>query len=308
MINLHFSKPGLQTLVVDQGRNGYQSWGIPVGGAVDRTSASLANWLVCNSLSSPVLEITLLGPSIEIEGEGQIAITGADLSPKVNEQEIPMFETINLTNRMKLSFGEPKKGCRVYLAVGGLWQLEKWLSSYSALAYDSTGITKSSVIKKNSTLSIDVKRSITPKRIPKNQKPDFPNPLTVRVLPGPEFDSFSKDVQQQFFNQSFKLSPQSNRMGCRLNPELKNSTRSEMISSGVILGTIQITSSGQPIILLTDAQTTGGYPRIANVISADIDALGQLQPGDEVKFVLLDLPEAQVALAEKQEAFSFLGG
>ena len=109
------------------------------------------------------------------------------------------------------------------------------------------------------------------------------------MLPGPEFDSFSKEFQQQFFNQRFTLSPQSNRMGCRLNPELKISVGLEMISSGVIPGTIQMTSSGQPIILLADAQTTGGYPRIANVISADIDVLGQLKPGDEVKFVLVDL-------------------
>ena len=110
MISLHFSKPGLQTLVVDQGRSNYQSWGIPVGGAVDRTSARLANWLVGNSLSSPVLEITLMGPSIEIQGEGQMAITGADLSPKINEQDVPMFETINVTSGMKLSFGSTKEG------------------------------------------------------------------------------------------------------------------------------------------------------------------------------------------------------
>ncbi|MEM7401716.1 MAG: biotin-dependent carboxyltransferase family protein [Pseudomonadota bacterium] len=306
MINLHFSKPGLQTLVVDQGRTGYQSWGIPVGGAVDQSSASLANWLVGNPLTSPVLEITLMGPSIEIQGEGQIAITGADLSPKINEQEIPIFETINVTSGMKLSFGAPKKGCRAYIAVRGLWQLKPWFSSYSALACDSTGITKSSVIKKNSTLSIDAQSNISPKRIAKNQRPGYSNLLTVSVLPGPEFDSFSKDVLQQFLKQSFKLSPQSNRMGCRLNPELEISAGSEMISSGVIPGTIQITSSGQPIILLADAQTTGGYPRIANVISTDIDALGQMKPGDEVNFELVDLSDAQIAIAEKQKAFNFL--
>ncbi len=307
MINLHFIKPGLQTFVVDQGRTGYQSWGIPVGGAVDRTSASLANWLVGNPLAEPVLEITLIGPTIEIEGSGQIALTGADLSPSIDGQTIPMFETIHVTSGMKLSFGSPKSGCRSYLAVGGLWQIKPWLSSYSALAYDSSGITKSSVIKKNSVVSIDAHSSIAPKRISKNQRPDFSKPLTVRVLPGPEFGSFSKDFQQQFLNQSFKLSPLSNRMGCRLIPELKNLAEPEMISAGVIPGTIQITSSGQPIILLADAQTIGGYPRIVNVITADVDALGQLKPGDEVRFVLVGLPEAQLALTEKQKVFSFLG-
>ncbi|MGI9227465.1 MAG: hypothetical protein ACR2PU_01615, partial [Gammaproteobacteria bacterium] len=190
--------------------------------------------------------------------------------------------------------------------VGGNWQIKQWLSSYSALAYDSSGITKNSVIKKNSMVSIDAQSSIAPKRISKNQRPDFSKPLTVRVLPGPEFDSFSKEFQQQFLNQSFTLSPQSNRMGFRLIPELKNLAGPEMISSGVIPGTIQITSSGQPIILLADAQTSGGYPRIANVITSDVDALGQLKPGDEVRFVLVGLSDAQVALAEKQEAFSFL--
>ena len=307
MIKLHFIKPGLQTLIVDHGRPGYQSWGVPVGGAVDRTSASLANWLVGSPANAPVLEITLLGPTIEIEGDGQIALTGADLSPKIDGQAITMYETINVTSGMKLSFGTPKCGCRSYLAVGGNWQLKQWLSSYSALAYDSSGINKNSAIKKNSVVSINTHSSIAPKCISINQRPDICKPFTARVLPGPEFDSFTEDFQQQFLHQRFQLSPQSNRMGCRLTPELKNLTGSEMISSGVIPGTIQITSSGQPIILLADAQTSGGYPRIANVITADVDALGQLKPGDEVRFVLVDLPEAQMAFAEKQEAFAFLG-
>ena len=307
MFALHFIKPGLHTLIVDRGRTGYQAWGVPVGGAMDQTSADMANWLVGNSLAYPAFEITLLGPTIEIEGDGQLALTGADLTPQIDGNEISMYETIDVKRGMKLSFGAPKTGCRSYLAINGRWQVQPWLTSFSALAYDSSGITADSIIKKNSTVTIKPGNHIAKRQIPLNRIPDFPRLLQVRVLPGPEFDFFSEDFQQQFLNQSFHISPHSNRMGCRLTPGLIDlQPRGEMISSGIVPGTIQVTPSGQPVILLADAQTSGGYPRIANVITADLDKVGQLKPGEVVRFELVDLSEAYKARAEKQKARSFL--
>ncbi|MGI9544871.1 MAG: biotin-dependent carboxyltransferase family protein [Cyclobacteriaceae bacterium] len=306
MIKLHFTKPGLQTLIVDKGRSGYQAWGVPVGGALDQTSAGMANWLVGNSLSTPLLEITLMGPTIEVEGEGQMALAGADLSPQIDDKEISMYETIDLQSGMKLSFGAPKRGCRSYLAINGSWQVQPWLASYSALAYDSSGITADSTIKKNCTISIKPENDIAKKRILLNQIPEFPRPLVIRILPGPEYDSFSKDSLDQLLNQDFVVCRHSNRMGCRLTPELTIQSKDEMISSGIVPGTIQITPSGQPVVLLADAQTSGGYPRIANVITGDLDKLGQLKPGDKMRFELVELSDAREALVENQKVFGFL--
>lgn len=307
MIKLHFIKAGLQTTVVDHGRSGYQAWGVPVGGSLDQTSARIANWLVGNSSATPTLEITLMGPTVEIEGNGQLALSGADLSPQIDGQEIGMYKTIDVKNGMKLSFGRPKNGCRCYIAVNGGWQVKPWLASYSALAYDSSGITADSIIKKNDILTINPKGDIAKRHIPLNRRPEFPMSLVARILPGPEFASFSEEFKAQLLDQSFVISPHSNRMGCRLAPELNHlQPRNEMISSGIVPGTIQITSSGQPVVLLADAQTSGGYPRIANVITADLDKIGQLKPGEEVRFTLVDLSDAQRAWEVKQAALSFL--
>ena len=290
---LHFHKPGLQTLVVDQGRTGYQAWGVPVGGAMDRSSAQLANWLVGNLWEAPVLEITLMGPIVKIEGDCQIAITGANLSPKLGQRSLPMYETVTVENAADLSFGKPLSGCRAYLAIGGHWQVPKWLASHSALAYDSTGVTTDSLIKKNTILSVDTNTKIEPRKIPFDQRPEFSHSQKIRVLPGPEFGLFTKPLQNQLVTKSFTLSKDSNRMGCRLNTVLEGyEPETELISSGIVPGTIQVTASGQLVLLMADAQTSGGYPRIANVITSDLDVVGQLKPGDEVSFTLVDLAAA----------------
>ncbi len=294
MTTFHFLKSGLQTLIQDKGRIGYQSYGVPISGVMDKESAALANELVGNSLDTPVLEMALLGPTIKIIGDCQIAITGADLSPKVNQISIPLYETINLKDGDILKFGGAKNGCRAYLAIRGNWQINKWLDSYSALPYSGATATPKSYIQKDTILSIQPNPRIPKKIVPVERRPHFSTSLKVRVLPGPEFDDFSNYTIGYFFSKTYKLTKESNRMGYRLDTILADfNPKKEVISAGIIPGTIQITSAGQPVILMRDAQTVGGYYRIANVISKDLDKLAQLKPGDEVSFSLVQLAEVK---------------
>ncbi|MEM6316535.1 MAG: 5-oxoprolinase subunit PxpB [Bacteroidota bacterium] len=283
-----FLKTGLQTLVQDRGRFGYQAFGVPVSGAMDRKNAELANQLVGNSDDTPVLEMTLLGPTIEITGTCQIAITGADFAPKFNNQPLPRYKTISIKNGGILRFGGAKSGCRAYLAIRGQWEIPQWLDSYSALPYNGTIATPHSYLQKGSQLFIKSKERMTTKSLPINRQPSFPTFQEIKVLLGPELEIFSKKTIAYFFSQTFTISADANRMGYRLEERLMDYTpQKNIISTGVVPGTIQITNSGQPVVLMADAQTVGGYPRIANVLSSEMSKLAQLKPSDKVRFVLI---------------------
>lgn len=294
-LRLHFIKPGLQTTIQDQGRTGYQGMGVPVNGAMDKASAKAANRLVGNDENAPVLEITLLGPTIEIEGTGQIAMTGANLSAKINSEPADIYKTLEIEDGDTISFGRPVSGCRAYLAVRGSWQIEPWLGSYSASASKASELTPQSVIQKQQVLEVEYEELIPPLAIPPEEQPDLSQLNIIRVLPGPEFSLISNLAIGDFFSQDFKISNDSNRMGYKLEGRLAHfESALEVISSGIIPGTIQITNAGRPIILMADAQTSGGYTRLANVITEDLDKLAQMKPGDVVRFMLVGLEEKHV--------------
>jgi biotin-dependent carboxylase-like uncharacterized protein len=298
---LNFEKPGLQTLVQDLGREGFRAFGVPVGGAMDRGAARAANWLVGNPPEAPVLEITLMGPRIRISGYCQIALTGADLSAEINGQAAPRYETVAVTGESVLSFGKARAGCRAYLAVGGEWQVRPWLGSCSASTYAGKELMPDSYPGKNSRITIQTRSLNAHRQIPVEYRPGYPPRLRVRVLPGPEFEFFSPYAVGRFFSHGYRLTADSNRMGFRLDAQILDfKPDREVISSGVLPGTIQVTNAGRPIILMADAQTTGGYYRLAQVISADMDRLAQLRPGDEVWFSLATLEEAREALGPAQ--------
>lgn len=286
---LYFRKPGMLTTVQDLGRNGYQKNGVPIGGALDSSSAKLANQLVDNTENTPVIEITMIGPEIEFSNQCQIAITGADISAELDGALISMNKTINVKSKSILKFGNLTSGCRAYIAVGGKWKVKKWLGSASAALYQKEILTPNSFFLKGSKLLIDNPSFIKGKSVSKKLLPSYESEITVKLLKGPEFDLFSEVSKKFFLNQKFKITVDSNRMGYRLEPPIAEyDIDEELISSGIIPGTVQITNSGQPIILLVDAQTVGGYSRIGNIITKDIDRVGQLKPGDSIKFELID--------------------
>ena len=187
---LHFSKPGLLTSVQDQGRQHYPEFGVPIGGAMDRKSSALANWLVGNKPSNPVLEVTLLGPTFSVEGNCQMALTGADLTAQMNGQPIPMNETIDVSSGSIVSFGKNKWGCRTYLAIGGTWKVLPWLDSVSAMPFNSEWVTPDSIIQSDGYLKIETRPGIKLRSFQKDVKPSIDG-ARIRLLPGPEFNLFS---------------------------------------------------------------------------------------------------------------------
>ena len=282
----YFKQAGLYTTLQDLGCSGQQHLGVPVGGAMDRTSAKIANWLVGNEENLPVLEITLMGPSIVIEGDCQIALTGANMSPKLDGKPIAMYKTIPIKSASILTFGKLKNGCRTYIAIRGMRLSIKYLDKNTPFI-NNLGLNQNTLISTGSELIFETKRSINVRKLEAAEIPNYNNNINVRVLPGPEFQSFSKNCIKSFFQQLFHISNQSNRVGFRLVEAVKSiHNLKEIISSGIVPGTIQITNSGQPIILMKDAPTIGGYARFVNIISADLDKVAQLKPGDEVSFSL----------------------
>lgn len=290
-IELHFIKAGLFTTIQDKGRYGFQAFGVPTSGALDRAAATLANQLVGNSVDSPVLEITLMGPKIQFQGLGEIAITGANLSATLNGEVCATNKSLSIKDADVLQFGRPLAGCRAYMAVRGNWQVPSWLSSRSAITQNGKDLTPHSIIQKGTVIQVETSTEHA-LSVASIQAKSPSSTMEIRVLPGPEFDRFSRFNIGEFFGQTYQITPDSNRMGYRLKEKLRSfSQDEELISSGIIPGTIQITAAGQPIILLADAQTSGGYYRIANVLSEDLDLLAQFKPGDRLRFSLISFED-----------------
>ena len=279
---IHILKAGMLTTLQDRGRSGHQHLGVPVGGAMDQYAAGIANQLVGNIVAEPLLEITLLGPKIRFEGAGTIAICGGDLSPMVDQVSVPMWEAITIQDGAILSFGKVRSGCRAYLAIRGQWKVDKWLGSCSPIA------TFGEAIQKNDTIEIGISQDSEPLDPLIIKIPSFTSHWEIELMPGPEFEQFSRFEIAWFFSQKHQISNQSNRMGYRLQKAIPGFNPSiELLSSAVLPGTIQITRSGHPILLMRDAQTTGGYPRLAILPETQINKMAQAKPGDFISFHII---------------------
>ncbi len=297
-------KPGILSTLQDQGRVGYQKFGVPQGGAMDKRAAKAANWLVGNDSDAPVLEITFAGPTLHLDTHCQIGLTGADISPHLNGIAIPNNETVVAPAGSTLSFGKVRSGCRAYLSIGGKWKVRKWLESVSAPTRNAALTTPDSILMKDDFIKVELHEFIAPRSLPSN--PVWNDIPEIRILPGPEFGSFDNLTIARFFSVQHRISPQSNRMGYRLQARLVDyQPKEELISSPCLPGTIQLTNEGQVIVLMADAQTIGGYPRIGQVIGPDLDLLAQGKPGDTLRFRLIDLDAALLATRKYQELTSF---
>lgn len=285
-LTLVFLKTGLQTTIQDLGRMGWQHFGVPISGAMDMNSYRLANLMVGNPENSPCLEMCMIGAEIEFRGKGQIAITGADLDARLNGKVIPMYQTMEVFDGDKLAFPRCKSGCRCYLAVRGDWKVPQWLGSCSEVPYagDLAGLPPP--VRKGTQIEILYRSNILPRETKVSFEPE--NKDFVRIITGPEYHLFNAHSRKDLTSRNFTISNQSNRMGYRLEGSLHGfEPLSEMISSGMIPGTIQVTRSGLLVILMADAQTTGGYHRIAAVLKDDLHILAQKKPGEEVGFRLI---------------------
>lgn len=289
LLVLNIIRSGLYTRIQDLGRPKYQSSGIPLGGALDRLAAIQANYLVGNAIDSPVFEITLLGPKILFSSACQIALTGADLSATSDGKMIPRYQTINVQAGDRLSFGKVTLGCRAYLAIRGKWMVKKWLESASWATQYGLKLTPDSKLEISDALKIEVPDPILARKLPEQHYQYLLDQSPLKVLPGPEFYEFDRKTIARFFAQTFQLGTNSNRMGSRLEPNLEDyQCPKENISSGIVPGTVQLTNEGQAIVLLADAQTIGGYPRIVNLTEESLHRIAQLRPGAALQFSLVD--------------------
>jgi antagonist of KipI len=311
-MSLHIVRPGLLTTVQDLGRPGYQHLGVVVSGAMDALALRVANLLVGNAEGAAGLEITLLGPTIRFESEQLIALTGADLSPTLDGQPMPPHRPVVVRTGTVLAFGAARAGCRVYLAVAGGLAVPLVLGSRATYLRATLGGWHGRALLAGDELPTG-EPTATGQRLQQALTPAFlanwtasrwmpgptlcptprPQPL-IRAVRGPEYAQFDEASQRAFWREPFTITPAADRMGYRLQgPVLQRETATELLSSAVTFGTVQVPPGGQPIVLLADAQTTGGYPRLAQVITADFSALAQARPGQQLRFQEVSLAEAQ---------------
>ncbi len=277
---------GLCTLVVDFGRPGYRSLGVPVGGAADRFSMSIGNALVGNAPDAAALEICLAGPTLEAGGELACILFGAPFTMAGNQRELVAGKTFTLHEGERLRVGGTSAGARAYFCVRGGFQRQSMLGSRSALEPVRAGD----------------ELSCLPGSLPvRFVRPDWTwnqEPKTLRVLDGLQAGWFRLE---EFLSRQYTVTPASNRMGLRLESDPLKCPGRELVSEPVCPGAVQVTRDGQCIVLGVDGQTIGGYPKIAQVVSADLDKLGQLRPGDRIRFDRINLEEAESLYHRKQK-------
>jgi len=276
-------KSGFYSTIQDLGRYGYQEFGVPYSGVMDRLSACMSNSILGNDKNDAVLEITMTGPKLQFLSDTFISISGADISPKLNENSIKFNKAIKVNNGDIVSFGKLKSGFRAYLAVLGGFDSEKVIDSQSMYR----GITKQATILKNDVLELNVNASLTDKTYASIKwHPEHFSNKVVEVFKGPEFDLLSIKQQKELFSKIFTISKNNNRMAYQLENVLQNDLK-PIITSAVLPGTVQLTPSGKLIVLMRDCQTTGGYPRVLQLKEFAINVLSQKFTGQSILFKLV---------------------
>ena len=297
-------QPGLHTLIQDAGRPHYRSYGMPLSGVLDTDAYRLANWLVGNTKQEAVLEITLKGPVLKFHSAAIIGITGADLQPLLNGKPVPTNQTLSVPKDAVLQFGKCITGCRAYLAFSGGLCLPKMMGSTATYTEAKVGGLSGVPLQKGDCIPLGNPKAFQLRKVPSRLHCKATKTLAVRVLPGPENTLFDKESLVSFETSEYRIATASNRMGYRMEGSVLQTFQPvNLLSSGIVPGTIQVPPNGQPIVLLADAQTTGGYPRIANVISADLSFLAQQKPGDFLRFRMVTLAQAHDLWIQKENMF-----
>ena len=300
--------PGPLSTIQDAGRFGYMNTGFSPSGAMDTYSMRVANLLVGNSPDDGVIEMTLMGMSVTFDCTSVIALTGADMSPKLNGADIPMYTSVEVNAGDTLTLGVANAGMRSYLAIAGGFDIPLVMGSMSTNlkcaigGFNGRKLQAGDVIPLRHSIPLSVigRRSTAPKN-------SYGNTITLRVLLGPQDDYFTDDGINTFLSTEYTVSAKSDRMGIRLDgTAVENKNGVDIISDGIATGSVQIPSSGTPIIMMADRQTTGGYAKIATVISSDLKLIAQARAGDKIKFEAVDEKTALKAIKKERRELSFL--
>jgi antagonist of KipI len=303
-MSMHVLAPGLLSSIQDAGRHGVRHLGVGSAGAMDAYSHAIANLLVGNPVHAPVLEITMAGPRLRIERAMRIALCGADIIARCDGRDLPGWHTIDLPAGGELTLGNCRRGARAYLAVAGGFTVSSLLGSSSTDLRGGFGglagraLAGGDVLSVgDDTIDVDVIR-IAPWWIDPAPDLDFASPAIIRMLPGRDATSPPDAV----FAREWRVATASNRQGLRLEGDaVQPGDDDERVSDPVAPGTVQLPSDGRPIVLLADAQTHGGYPRIGHAIVADRPRLAQLRPGDALRFVPCTTQQARRLHCEQQQ-------
>ncbi len=300
-------KPGWFTTIQDLGRYGAQQFGVSVSGAMDRLACAIANRLVGNADHTAVVECTLKGPELLFEQATTIAITGADLTPSLDGRALPLWTVVRVAAGSRLAFGPRRAGARSYLAVAGGFEVPMELGSRATHVASRIGGLAGRALAAGDLLVGGPASSGHPaeraRALPDRVRPRYSRAPLLRVVPGPQEASFAASALRALTSGAYTLSSRSNRMGYRLEgPRLAHKDSSRLLTCGTVPGALQVPPDEQPILLMADCHTTGGYPILAVVASADLHLAGQLAPGDAVAFRAISLAEAQAALTVRWSA------
>lgn len=314
------TKPGLLTSIQDLGRYGYQKYGVIASGSMDPFAHRIANLLVGNEENTSTLEITLLGPAIEFNEDALISICGGNLSPSIDGKAVRLWRSVFVRKGSTLRFGPSKAGCRAYLAVAGGYSVPDVMNSKSTYLRAEIGGYSGRALKAGDQVSFESHQALSTRILESLAKslaagsfvesdwlvaadltPKLVSTPTIRVMKGRQFDLFTQESQEKLFAEPFEVTSQSDRMGYRLKgPALELEKAEEMISEAVQFGTIQVPSDGNPIVLLADRQTTGGYPKIGQIATVDLPYLAQAKPGDFICFMEVTHEKAQTLYLERE--------
>ena len=291
--------PGPQTTVQDLGRFGQLRYGIPPSGPVDGFAFVLANRLVGNPDGAAGLECTLVGPRFEVSASCAVAVTGADMPVTVNGREAPGWTTLVLRPGDAVKLGPARSGVRSYVAFSGGLDVPPVMGSRSTYLRGRLGGLEGRALRKEDRLRVVTAPPARPWRVARRALPDYTGEPTVRVVLGPQADRFTKKGLDALLGSAYAMLPQSDRMGARLSGERITHARGhDIFSDGIALGSIQVPGDGQPIVLLVDRQSTGGYTKVATVCSFDVGRVGQVRPGQSLRFRAVTVHEAHRLLRE----------
>ncbi len=295
--------PGLLTTVQDLGREGFGPMGVSPSGAADPISLRLGNRLVGNAEGTAALEMTLLGGTFLFPEGAILALTGSDFGATLDGAPLEQWMSVEAKPGQTLRVGSTRSGARCYLCVQGGIGVKPLLGSASTHLLSGLGGHQGRALRKGDVLQIGAatvsfqKRALAAQALQR-----FSTRKVLRVTPGPQSDWFPPPSQKKFYESTYRVAEESNRMGLRLEGRpIARGSSGEMITEGVSIGAVQITAAGLPIILFVEQQTTGGYAKIANVISADLHSLGQLRPRDEIRFESVDWDTARSLLLEQEQ-------
>lgn len=301
-------QPGLHTTVQDLGRFGHQDVGVPVSGPLDSESLRLANALAGNPPGTAALEILVQGPTLEVAADSvRLALTGTQTGIEIRGDEtapriLPPWRSLRLRRGQIFRVGALSDSACAYLAVEGGFDIAPCLGSVSTYARGGLGGLAGRPLQAGDLLPLALEEATDRGEAALRQVPDLGLSRPVRVVLGPQDDHFTAEAVRTFLSAEYRISPNADRMGFRLEgPKLEHRDGYNIVSDGIVTGAVQVPGSGQPILLLADHQTTGGYPKIATVISADLPVVGRRRPGSSIRFAAVDVAEAET-IRRRQEA------